>query len=244
MNAVFVLSIVSVAIIVASMTYLVWTIHATRRGIADHFSDLFSNKASSPGYSVEEIDGFLSPQECDHLIQISKNRLEDSMVYSDSSDVHDRATRISKQAWLRDEDDPVVMRISQKVASLSGYPIGNQEDLQVVCYRKGGYFRPHYDACDGDGSYCSRMDGRGGPRILTYLIYLNDDFEGGGTVFPKLNIAIKPKKGKCVVFRNTLPSPDNRIILEALHGGSPVASGNKWICNKWVRGGSYSSTNS
>jgi prolyl 4-hydroxylase len=88
------------------------------------------------------------------------------------------------------------------------------------------------------------MDGSSGPRIYTYLIYLNDDYEGGETAFPKLNIAVKPKKGKCVVFQNTLPQPDGRIPLEALHGGNPVTSGNKWICNKWIRVNKYDAASS
>jgi predicted 2-oxoglutarate/Fe(II)-dependent dioxygenase YbiX len=118
-------------------------------------------------------------------------------------------------------------------------PIENQEDLQIVSYKPGGFFTPHYDACDGKKDYCQRMDGSAGPRLFTYLIYLNDDFEGGETVFPKLNKSVKPKKGKCVIFQSTVSPPDSRIILEALHGGNPVTSGNKWICNKWIRNHTY-----
>ena len=244
MNAVVVLYIISIAVVVASMTYLLYTIYRTKKRIYDHFLGNASEKVSDPNYTIEEIDGFLSPQECDHLINISKSRLNNSLVYSDSTDVYDTKTRRSEQAWLKDGDDLLVMGISQRVAEISGFPIENQEDLQVVSYKPGGFFTPHYDACDGKGAYCKRMDGTAGPRLLTYLIYLNDDFEGGETVFPKKKLAVRPKKGKCIVFRSTLPSPDNRIILEALHGGNPVISGNKWICNKWVRGGRYSNPNS
>jgi prolyl 4-hydroxylase len=77
------------------------------------------------------------------------------------------------------------------------------------------------------------MNGKEGPRYYTLLIYLNDDFEGGETVFPKINKFVKPKKGKAVLFQ----SVDHRgvIIDEAFHGGNPVSAGQKWIANKWIR---------
>lgn len=70
-------------------------------------------------------------------------------------------------------------------------------------------------------------------RYATILVYLNDDFTGGETIFPKLNIKIKPKIGKVLIFYS-LDSKEN-TILDSLHGGLPITSGVKWICNKWYR---------
>ena len=72
-----------------------------------------------------------------------------------------------------------------------------------------------------------------GPRYLTVLFYLNDNFEGGETIFPKINKLVKPKKGKAIIFQNV----DNNgvIITQALHGGEPVKNGEKWIANKWIK---------
>jgi len=39
-----------------------------------------------------------------------------------------------------------------------------------------------------------------GKRFLAILIYLNDDFGGGETVFPTFGDSIKPKKGSVLVF--------------------------------------------
>lgn len=246
MNPVMMIYILSVTIIILCMTYVVYTMYTSRptpppRTI-DHFDDLNqpkpahpSEKVSDPEYKIREIEHFLTDAECDRIIALSKARLEPSKVYSNTSDVYDTKTRKSEQAWLKDDMDPVIASISKKVASSSQTPIGHQEDLQVVSYSPGGFFTPHYDACDGQEDFCKRMDGVSGPRLFTYLIYLNDDYEGGETVFPKLNITVKPKKGKCVIFQNTLPQHGGKIPVEALHGGNPVTSGNKWICNKWIR---------
>lgn len=242
MNTIIAIYIASIIIILLSMTYVVYTMYKSHLMIkAEGFVNSNTNKekVSIKDYSVQEIENFLTPEECDHIISISTAHLEPSLVYSDTSDVHDTSSRKSEQAWLKDEMDPVVASISKKIAEASRIPIENQEDLQVVSYMPGGFFTPHYDACDGAKDYCERMEGHSGSRFLTYLIYLNDDYEGGETSFPKLNITVKPKKGKCVVFQSTLPPPDGRIILEALHGGNPVKLGNKWVCNKWIHNQSY-----
>ena len=78
-----------------------------------------------------------------------------------------------------------------------------------------------------------RVNGDNGPRLLTVLFYLNDDFEGGETIFPKINKVVKPQKGKAVIFRNV--DNDGVIISQAVHGGEPVKNGEKWIANKWIR---------
>jgi hypothetical protein len=72
-----------------------------------------------------------------------------------------------------------------------------------------------------------------GHRLYTFLIYLNDDFEGGGTDFPRMNLCIKPKKGKAILFQNIDERFD--LIPESLHAGCPVTSGTKWVANKWIR---------
>ena len=76
------------------------------------------------------------------------------------------------------------------------------------------------------------MNQNNGPRYLTFLIYLNDNFEGGETIFPNINKKIKPEKGKAVIFKNI--DENENIIKQSLHGGEPVRSGQKWIINKWI----------
>jgi hypothetical protein len=78
------------------------------------------------------------------------------------------------------------------VENVSGKPKENFEDIQVVKYEKGGFFTPHHDACDGDETFCKRMNGHSGQRYMTFLIYLNE----GETVFPNLGVSIKTQKGQ------------------------------------------------
>lgn len=185
-------------------------------------------------YRIHEFNGFLTPEECDELIQFSMVKgLEPSHVYAADSDVVDTKTRVSEQVWVKDKESELVARISDRVSDITGYPISHQEDLQVVHYGIGGRFTPHYDPCVLSKDECVRMNGDAGGRVFTFLIYLNDDCKGGETVFPRANIRVKPEKGKAILFRNL--NEDGNLIKKAEHGGEIVTEGEKWICNKWIR---------
>ncbi len=185
-------------------------------------------------YHINEFPGFLSDEECDMLISLARAKgLEPSQVYAADSDVVNRDTRISEQTWIKDTDTDLVRAISKRVSEITGYPIAHQEDLQVVHYGTGGKFSPHYDPCVLSKSECKRMNGKAGGRVFTFLIYLNDDCEGGDTIFPKADIRVRPEKGKAIMFRSL--DDEGMLIRKSEHGGEKVISGDKWICNKWVR---------
>ena len=56
-------------------------------------------------------------------------------------------------------------------------------------------------------------------RVVSGLIYLNEDFEGGELEFPLLNFTYKPKAGDLVLF------PSNYIYA---HAAKPVTSGTRY----------------
>lgn len=176
-------------------------------------------------YKPIELPNFLTSDECDAIVEMAQEKgLEKSGLYEGDEDMYDERVRKSEQTWLYRP----IGNIAERIAQIAGLPVENQEAYQVVHYEKGGRYEPHYDACVYD---CERMN-IGGPRIYTFLIYLNDDFEGGETHFPNIGFTVKPEKGKAVLFRNVTDS--GRILRESSHGGNPVRSGEKWIINKWI----------
>lgn len=199
--------------------------------------ELFSNDTNATiyvekeDYDVIEIPNFLTYEECDKIIELSKGNMGSSKVYSQHEDVVNNKTRISEQCWLND-NDPFIKTISDKVKSYTNTHTHYFEDLQVVNYKPGGFFTPHYDACVGNKAECERLN-KNGPRYLTFLFYLNDTLEGGETIFPKINKLVKPEKGKVVIFQNV--DNNGAIITQSLHGGEPVKYGEKWIANKWIK---------
>lgn len=190
-------------------------------------------KISMKNYDIKEIPNFLSNEECDLIIELSKSNLTPSKLYNQGADIYDINSRSSDQAWIYDRDNVTIDKISKRISDYTKTHGKHQEALQVVKYNKGGFFKPHYDACEGSYEYCKEMIGNYGNRLCTLLIYLNDDYEGGATVFPNINKSVKPEKGKAILFYNADKNGD--VIHESLHGGEPVKNGVKWIANKWIR---------
>ena len=172
---------------------------------------------------------FITKEEADYIFKISKNNFEKSLVL----DGYDNSIRKSKTAWL-DKNDSIIKNIIKRVCEFGNHPFENTEDLQVVKYKPNGYYNEHHDSCcDGD-EHCSTFFKRGGNRIVTMIIYLNDDFEGGATRFINLDKNIKPDKYSGILFYPLNKKKDN-CHINALHAGMPVISGEKYIANVWIR---------
>lgn len=202
-------------------------------------SPTITNHTFANNYTITEIHNLLSPNECKLLQTIATEKgLQDSNVWGADSNVLQYNHRKSKQSWLKDEEHSLVAKISQTAAQLTGMPLNHQEDLQVARYQESGMFNAHYDACENPTfESCKLMNNGGGQRLFTLLIYLNDDFQGGETHFPKIGYTIKPKKGSAILFRNV--DDNDYIIEEAFHQGNPVKGGHKWIATKWVHSTKY-----
>lgn len=192
------------------------------------------NESSSQPYIITEYDHFLSLEECDAIIELSRPRLFQSKVYESHADTLDTSIRVSMQCWIHDnERNPIVEEMNRRIERLINIPSRFYESLQVVNYQKGGFYRPHHDACNDTPEKCQRMNEPfGSQRYMTFLIYLNDDFEGGATHFPSLPYTTQPRKGMAILFYNT--DAKGKILPDSLHGGKSIHQGEKWICNRWI----------
>ena len=166
------------------------------------------------------IKGLITQEEREHIMKKAESKLDVSTIAENR--VIDKRVRDSQTAWL-DESDPVVRRVMEKCVSITDRPLENCEHLQVLRYKPGGHYKPHQDTfSDTDGN----------KRMYTVILALNDEYEGGETEFPNLGTKYKLTAGDALFF-HTL---DNYELMttKALHGGRPVKSGEKWICNLWV----------
>jgi len=143
-------------------------------------------------------------------------------------------SRTSETAWIK-KDDPVARKIFEKASQLSGKPMNCCEDLQVVRYKPGTFYRAHHDSCCDDSKGCADFETRGGQRVATLLVYLNDDFTDGETHFPDHDdLKLKAPPGSAIFFR-PMGSDEAKCHPKALHAGLPISSGTKYVCNAWVR---------
>jgi prolyl 4-hydroxylase len=173
---------------------------------------------------VVVLGSVLTDEECDALIQASKDRLERSKIGS-SREVS--TIRTSSGAFLEDTDHEVVKRVEQRIAELTGIPIEHGEGLHILNYKPGQEYKAHFDYFAATSKAASNN------RIATVVLYLNDVEEGGETYFPKLNLSVFPKKGMAVYFEYFYT--DEALNELTLHGGAPVIEGEKWIATQWIR---------
>jgi prolyl 4-hydroxylase len=177
---------------------------------------------------IQEFKNVLSVDECNELIQISKDKLSEATTLG--TNIKDYRT--AENTWLFEKTE-LNDRIKNIISEKTELPIEHQEAIHIVKYNVGGEYKEHHDFFHPDTDYYNTHIERGGQRVYSCLFYLNDDFEGGDTSFPKIKYVITPELGKLVVWKNL--NNDLSINLNSLHAGLPVIKGEKWICIIWVR---------
>ncbi len=174
----------------------------------------------------------LSDQECDELIALARPRMARSLTVATKTggeEVND--DRTSQGMFFQRGENELVTRIEARIARLLHWPQENGEGLQVLHYRPGAEYKPHYDYFDPAEPGTPTILKRGGQRVGTLVMYLAEPEKGGGTTFPDVHLEVFPKRGHGVFFSYERPHPSTRT----LHGGAPVLAGEKWIATKWLR---------
>lgn len=175
---------------------------------------------------------FLSDDECDALREMAAPRLARSETVDNTtggSEVNE--ARTSAGMFFGRGESALIERIEQRIAALLHWPVENGEGLQVLHYRPGAEYKPHYDYFDPAQPGSATILKRGGQRVGTVVMYLNTPAAGGGTTFPDVHLEVAPIKGHAVFFSYDRAHPGSR----SLHGGAPVRAGEKWVATKWLR---------
>ncbi|RZJ96949.1 MAG: 2OG-Fe(II) oxygenase [Brevundimonas sp.] len=131
------------------------------------------------------------------------------------------------------ETDGVISLVRARMAAACGLALAHFEAPNVLNYQVGQQYRPHYDYIDPQAPALAEALARQGQRTATFLLYLNDDYEGGETAFPELDWSFKAKAGDALLFFNT--DADGRPVPASLHAGLPPTSGEKWLLSQWIR---------
>jgi prolyl 4-hydroxylase len=175
---------------------------------------------------------FLSHQECDDMVELARARLVRSETVVTSTGASEVNTaRTSDGMFFGRGENALCTRIEARIGALLGWPVENGEGLQVLRYRPGAEYKPHYDYFDPAQAGTPTILKRGGQRVGTVVIYLNTPDSGGATTFPDVKLEVAPVKGNAVFFSYDRPHPMTRT----LHGGAPVLAGEKWVTTKWLR---------
>ena len=168
-------------------------------------------------------DKFLDKEDCQKVLNLQK-KLENATTSKNR--IKDYRNSV---VTLVDEEDDVIKEVKKKIAKLFGLDGNDMEKLQLQKYPKGGYYKEHFDAKSEDHF---QKDESFSQRKYSIIIYLNDDFIGGETIFPKKNISVKPLQGRLLLFSNLL-NETNYIHPFSSHLSNKIVKGEKWILSIW-----------
>lgn len=170
------------------------------------------------GERIFVIHDFLSPGECDMHIGASE-----SVGYDEATITTGRGFEMRKDIRNNTrvilEAPRLAEELFERARPLLPEQVDNwsltglNERFRYYRYDPGQTFRPHLD-----GSF--RRSERE-QSIITFMVYLNDGFTGGGTIFhPRTGekIEVVPRQGMALVFEHP-----------QLHEGAPVLSGRKYV---------------
>ncbi|MFO7287954.1 MAG: 2OG-Fe(II) oxygenase [Gammaproteobacteria bacterium] len=185
--------------------------------------------------SVRVFPSFLSGEVCAWLVESAQGRLERAKVYDPASktDLISEGRTNSAATFNLVETDLVHLMVQTRISAAIGVPFANMEGTTVLHYAPGEQITDHYDFVDPSiPGYEDEVRTRG-ERIATFLVYLNEDYEGGETEFSVLGIRHKGRRGEGLCFINALPdgTPDRRTR----HAGRPPLRGEKWVFTQFVR---------
>jgi predicted 2-oxoglutarate/Fe(II)-dependent dioxygenase YbiX len=169
------------------------------------------------GRNLFVIPRFLAPEECEAFIARSEQLgYADAPINTSLGPLLRKDIRDNQRLLL---DDPGLAAAwwhrtkGLLVEDWFGWKaVGMNERFRFYRYDLGQRFAPHMDGCfrrdNGEQSY------------FTFLVYLNDGFEGGATAFHegRASLQVTPERGKALVFYH-----------RQLHEGMPVVRGRKYV---------------
>jgi len=235
-----------------------------RKEISDRVFDrrirVFDRSGGKERPRVLEIENFLSPEECDRIIELGRHHglAPSTMVFgSEAERARSKAdARTSTGVFLDQFSDITLDRIAQRVENLTGIPAVNGEQIQLVHYAPGQHYWSHFDYLPQENVRRQWKSFKAGHtkdnRFATVLFYLNDVEKGGETVFPRFTphwsaekygwdervcaetfpaLRITPRKGNAALFYNMRGWEMDEY---SLHGGCDPISGEKYLANVWL----------
>jgi len=164
-------------------------------------------------HSIWTIEGFLSKKACEDLIIFSEMRgFEEAKVSLKSGAKMMKGVRNNYRLMYADQGlaDRYWEQLKPFCPSTieQATAVGLNEQFRFYRYDPSQRFKRHID---GRFKRNEQEESR-----ITFMVYLNNDFEGGETVFDE--VAIQPKIGTALCF-----------IHELKHEGKPVISGTKYV---------------
>jgi prolyl 4-hydroxylase len=192
-------------------------------------AEVGAHKVQAAGLELYRVPGFFAQGECAAIVGLIERDLHPSAILGDQGD---KEFRTSKSCNLQ-PSEPIVDAFETRVCALLGINRRFSETVQGQRYEVGQQFKPHFDYFFASESYYADAASRGGQRTWTAMLFLNEPESGGHTDFPTAGASAPPETGTLLVWNNM--TPEGRCNSYALHHGTPVLAGRKYVLTKWFR---------
>lgn len=174
---------------------------------------------------IVRVPGLFTAEECAYLIDAAAPLFEPAATYNErTGQTFLNPIRTSDTAafpWVG--ENPAIHALNRRIAAVSGTAVEQGEPLQILRYQAAQEYKPHIDA----------IPGLENQRVMTVLVYLNDDFAGGETVFGEAKVTVAARRGDAILFNNV--TIDGRPDPATVHAGLPVTQGVKYLASRWIR---------
>jgi prolyl 4-hydroxylase len=176
------------------------------------------------------LDNFMSAEDCAEIIRLTKTKLRPSEIATETGYAGFRTSSTCDLTFLNHD---AAFRIDQKIIDCLGIDVGTTEIIQAQHYGVGQQFKAHHDYFEPGSAGYLKYSRDGGQRTWTFMVYLNQECEGGETEFPHLRLKFRPKTGTAIIWNNLLA--DGTINPNTLHQAHPITLGEKVVITKWFR---------
>jgi prolyl 4-hydroxylase len=163
--------------------------------------------------SIFTVEDFLTRQEClENLVLSEKIGYELAKVNTAGGAKVRTDIRNNNRAFHKSEE--LAQTLWEKLQPFmpaqlgNSHPIGLNELFRFYRYQRGHQFKGHFDE--------SYIRNEREASYFTFMVYLNDNFQGGDTTFRGLRI--RPRQGMALIFLHSL-----------YHEGSEVTQGVKYV---------------
>lgn len=184
---------------------------------------------------IDVIEKFAPPAACDWLIAQARGRLSRATIYDKATGGMTEDGRRTNSGCDLDIETCGVLTflLRGRIGTITRRHDLAMEIPKILHYSPGDTFAAHFDYLDpAEPAFATEIALRG-QRTDTFLIYLNDDFSGGETHFPRIGLKHVGTKGDALMFKNVdaAGAPDR----DTMHAGLPPTSGEKWLFSQWIR---------
>ena len=174
----------------------------------------------------------LSAELCQDIVDRASNDFQDAKVFTENKGILNSKVRKTNIHWNSDQDLFDMAFYYMRSANKNGgwnLQVDTAEYFQIGQYPIGGHYDWHVDGLGVDpinSPKNKRLHGK--TRKISMVVWLNEDFKGGGFQFHKghlKNNVIKPTQGTIIMFPSWV-----------MHKVTPVTQGTRYSMASWFVG--------